>query len=357
MIQVFRSPSNIHLSFQDIPAGTYKVQIMAKRLNQSDGIDSTWSLSGAMIVVLNQVTVNQVSLAGDMLMATWSECANATHYEFALGEEHPHLEPPLILHRVTPLAGQTKPPTMLKRPNTNLEPGKTYQVCVRPIADTLIGEWSVAAPLKIEVPVITQQSLSLEGGLAVVPLAAPMMLDEFTVEFWLKSAKVEGTVFICQNVISLFMGGGVMVCNAFSHGTVKAYTQPSAGQWHHLAVVFQDGGLRLYLDGNPVQTAHSGGSQGMMTWKENILVGGLQINDFSHRFPGLLDELRIWGVARSQQEIQQTMSSALNPRKQPNLLLYYNFDDGTGRELTGRGIALNLVGDAKIVQSDIPVTL
>jgi hypothetical protein len=246
---------------------------------------------------------------------------------------------------------------MLKRPNTNLEPGKTYQVCVRPIADTLIGEWSVAAPLKIEVPVITQQSLSLEGGLAVVPLAAPMMLDEFTVEFWLKSAKVEGTVFICQNVISLFMGGGVMVCNAFSHGAVKAYTQPSAGQWHHLAVVFQDGGLRLYLDGNPVQTAHSGGSQGMMTWKENILVGGLQINDFSHRFPGLLDELRIWGVARSQQEIQQTMSSALNPRKQPNLLLSYNFDDGTGRELTGRGIALNLVGDAKIVQSDIPVTL
>lgn len=72
---------------------------------------------------------------------------------------------------------------------------------------------------------------------------------------------------------------------------------------------------------------------------------------------GMLDELCIWDIARQQPDIQRAMGSALDPRLQPNLLLYYNFDDGTGRELTGRGAPLALLGSARIVPSDVPVTL
>jgi hypothetical protein len=71
----------------------------------------------------------------------------------------------------------------------------------------------------------------------------------------------------------------------------------------------------------------------------------------------MLDELRIWDIARQSQDIQQSMHVALDPRQQPNLMLYYNFDDGTGRELTGRGVPLTFFGDARIVPSDAPVAL
>ncbi|HQR36404.1 MAG TPA: LamG domain-containing protein, partial [Blastocatellia bacterium] len=368
MIQRFRSANNIHLSLQDIPAGTYKVQLLASRINQNDGIASPWSDSGAAIVVLKQVTINQVALAGDMLMATWTECANATHYELALGEESPRLTPPLILHRIMPLAGQTKPPTMLKRPNTNLEPGKTYQVYVRPVADALVGEWSAAAPLKIQAPVKTQQSLSLNGGMAVIPLTAPLTLKAFTLEVWVKTAGAHsgGAIFNCDGAFDVFIGGGTMLCNVHSNGSGKAYQPLTAGHWHHVAVVYQHATVQFYLDGNLVYTANAGGTPGVIICNGRINIGGLRSDDPSNRFPGMLDELRIWNVARSEQDIQQNMHSALYPKQQPrrtpdpqqsSLLLYYNFDDGTGRELTGQGAELSLLDNAAIVQSDVPVTL
>lgn len=148
-----------------------------------------------------------------------------------------------------------------------------------------------------------------------------------------------------------------MLCNVHSNGSGKAYQPLTAGRWHHIAVVYQHATVQFYLDGNLVYTPNAGGTPGIITCNERINIGGLRSDDPSNRFPGMLDELRIWSVARSEQDIQQNMSSALNPRQQQSLLLYYNFDDGTGRELTGKGIALNLVEDAKIVQSDIPVTL
>ncbi len=149
-----------------------------------------------------------------------------------------------------------------------------------------------------------------------------------------------------------------MLCNVHSNGSGKAYQPLTAGRWHHIAVVYQHATVQFYLDGNLVYTPNGGGTPGIITCNERIHIGGLRSDDPSNRFPGMLDELRIWNVARSEQDIRQNMHNALHPKQQQlPLLLYYNFDDGTGRELTGQGTELGLLDNAAIVQSDVPVTL
>lgn len=46
-------------------------------------------------------------------------------------------------------------------------------------------------------------------------------------------------------------------------------------------------------------------------------------------FTGKIDELRIWGVARTDAEIKATMNQHLS-RQEPALLVYYKFDEGSG---------------------------
>lgn len=65
---------------------------------------------------------------------------------------------------------------------------------------------------------------------------------------------------------------------------------------------------------------------------------------------GLLDEVRIWNVARTQEEIRADMNQPLeNPQSMPNLVGYWNFDDSTANDSSLYGNHGTLMGDAEIV--------
>ena len=63
-------------------------------------------------------------------------------------------------------------------------------------------------------------------------------------------------------------------------------------------------------------------------------------HDLSRQFDGEICEARIWSVARTQEQIYQSMYDIPNPATEPTLRAYWKFDEGTGLEvedLTGHG--------------------
>jgi gliding motility-associated-like protein len=55
---------------------------------------------------------------------------------------------------------------------------------------------------------------------------------------------------------------------------------------------------------------------------------GTQSNNIpTEHFRGNLDEVRIWNIARTQQQIHENMNDLLNPQSQTGLIAYYKFDN------------------------------
>jgi hypothetical protein len=84
-----------------------------------------------------------------------------------------------------------------------------------------------------------------------------------------------------------------------------------------------------------------------------INLGGIHGTQLWH---GLIDEARIWNIARTQEEIQDAMNRTLHADEinSGNLVGYWNFDDGSGDDLSPYGNHGTLMGDAEIIESDSP---
>lgn len=99
------------------------------------------------------------------------------------------------------------------------------------------------------------------------------------------------------------------------------------GHWHHIAVTYSGGALsnvRLYVDGQPDAVVN--------IWDTNInTVAGVatQISKGFHGryWQGEIDELRIWDVARTAEEIKSLHNCPLvNVGEIPHLVKYFNFN-------------------------------
>jgi len=120
------------------------------------------------------------------------------------------------------------------------------------------------------------------------------------------------------------------------------------GNWHHLAIVYDEtllSGSRniIYLDGISLALNLNNDFGG---WNAPVplRIGNSWFSQ-DYNYDGEMDEFRVWGVARSQAEIQSNMD-AVSPSS-AGLLAYYNFEDGTGSstlsDISGNGHTGTLV--------------
>jgi hypothetical protein len=101
------------------------------------------------------------------------------------------------------------------------------------------------------------------------------------------------------------------------------------GAWHHIAFVVATNGGSLYVDGTLKASLPWTGAPGATTTTEPISLGVYPGSTSSSWFSGLLDEVRIWNVARSQTDIQADMLQRLTGAE-PGLVAYWRLDEGTG---------------------------
>jgi len=125
------------------------------------------------------------------------------------------------------------------------------------------------------------------------------------------------------------------------------------GKWHHVAVVHDGKNTQtVYVDG---EAKAPKGTWTLATVATYCKIG-CRIDTAVEFFPGVIDEVRIWSVARTDNEIKDSMKTSLKG-DEPDLVGYWKFDEGSG-ETTADATGNNdgkLVNDPKWVASDVPV--
>jgi len=168
----------------------------------------------------------------------------------------------------------------------------------------------------------------------------------FTVEAWVKPSSLAGmnsykgivcggfndTTSRCGDwkmhlSSSDYSQWGLGVCT-WTKGCEVAYSDQNKlllDQWQHLAGTYDGTKISIYRNGTPVANfPHSGH---VNVGGEYILFGIVETS-----FCGLIDEVRLWNVARSQAQIQADMVRVLRG-DEPGLVGYWRFNEGSGQEV------------------------
>jgi len=159
-------------------------------------------------------------------------------------------------------------------------------------------------------------------------------------------------------------------------GGIDGSTNVADGQWHHVAAVLESDGtpdlsdVKLYADGVEEYTT-AGDLQINTAGGANVRIGGLSgwavwwpLDNFiwspadsGWYFEGAIDEVRIWNVARSKDQIRADMHRRLEGNE-AGLVGYWNFDEGQGRiayDLSPKGNNGYLRHGPAWVDSDAPI--
>jgi hypothetical protein len=122
--------------------------------------------------------------------------------------------------------------------------------------------------------------------------------------------------------------GELAVWNVYGDDVLVATALPSAGDWHHVAYVLGAGQggaggtnpASLYVDGRlgATSTASPNYLTPLSCW-----IGS--VDGQSEFYAGDLDELRIWSVARSADEVASDMAGTV-PTDAPGLVAYFDCD-------------------------------
>lgn len=102
-------------------------------------------------------------------------------------------------------------------------------------------------------------------------------------------------------------------------------TRVSDNRWHHIAGVFDNGRWEIWVDGLLENSLNTGYTQGSLaTNRPHLSIGYYQ--EFNNLFfNGNIDEVRIWNIAQTGEQIRKQMCLKLTG-KEANLTGYFTFD-------------------------------
>ena len=107
--------------------------------------------------------------------------------------------------------------------------------------------------------------------------------------------------------------------------------------WQHVAVTFNNGAVILYVNGNPIAESLA---MAIPMNSDKPLSFGREGPPFNgYYFKGILDEVRIWQVARTGDEVFGSMMQVI-PSPQAGLVGYWRLDESGGQsidDLSGSG--------------------
>lgn len=117
-----------------------------------------------------------------------------------------------------------------------------------------------------------------------------------------------------------------------------------AGQWQHIAWVFNQTTVELFVDGVSIGSASASGT--FQSANRPFSIGKCIQSGFNFIYKGRADEVSLWNKALSQAEIQDMIANEL-VGDEANLQVYYKFNQGTpGGNNTGISQLLANSGEA-----------
>jgi len=104
----------------------------------------------------------------------------------------------------------------------------------------------------------------------------------------------------------------------------------SKDSFYHVAMTYNGSFMRFYVNGCLFSEVPATGQ--LITNNYETTIGQLASNPTAlgiEQLYGFADEIRIWSVARTQEQIKTNMHQLANPTTQTGLLAYYNFEGNT----------------------------
>lgn len=215
--------------------------------------------------------------------------------------------------------------------------------------ETAIEDEIEATP--VELPMVVEESkdflvvpeaaLAFDGVDDYVQLGNPSQLQitgDQTIEMWIRPASLNAR----RNPYAKAYGGEGTITQEskgyvnYYYGTAGGNTSPYQGflmtsplainKWTHLAIVRDLTNMMLYWykDGVLTDFAPANYAQAAVSSLDAYIGQGYVDN-----YHGDIDEVRIWNIARRQNEIQHDMYRRLNGNE-PGLVAYYRMDEGFG---------------------------
>ena len=232
-----------------------------------------------------------------------------------------------------------------------------------------------STPPKVAKASATKPSASAGGGGAALRfngggqyVSVPMDIPEtdYTVEFWFRTEDPNAGLYC---VVDANLGGGGHDRHLhLTEGNIRVRTWSGPGvemssglnladgQWHHLAHTLGTAanGQQIFIDGKLVVQGAKNMSD--FDWQKHLNFGFS--NDAGSQYlVGELDELRVWGIVRTEEEINANMNKPLGD--EADLLAYYNFDEVIGTVLPdgvgGNDGVLMGMGDRNWTISEAPL--
>ncbi len=135
-------------------------------------------------------------------------------------------------------------------------------------------------------------------------------------------------------------------------GIVSVDNIISLNRWIHLAGVFGEAGTELYVNGvlvgtDPLPTSF------VMPAEGAVAALGKPNHSSNKPFTGELDEVRLWNVRRTAEQIRSDLHRTLTGNE-PGLIGYWNFDAGDARDLSPEQKHGELKGSAVCAPAVLP---
>ena len=173
----------------------------------------------------------------------------------------------------------------------------------------------------------TGQALDFDASNANRVILPFVVNGSYTKEAWIKPSSASLSNFpnlVSGNATAFYLNNGKLSAGHAASGYANVQDPVSlvADTWYHIAVTYNStsGEMNLYKDGALVSTFASAPAYIETIQYLSFFSGG-------NYFTGQMDEVRFWNYARTQIEISAAKDCELTG-DEPNLLAYYNFNQG-----------------------------
>ena len=145
--------------------------------------------------------------------------------------------------------------------------------------------------------------------------------------------------------------------DAYFYNNISTNISDLKGEWAHFAMTWENlqgttSEVKLFVNGilvdSDIHTFPTSPYDPTVPYPYPFSMGGCYSNSQTRMFTGMVDEVRVWNIARDGFEIQTDMNRSLNGNEQ-GLVGYWNFDDNTANDLTNFKNHGTMYGNAAIV--------
>jgi hypothetical protein len=194
-------------------------------------------------------------------------------------------------------------------------------------------------------------------------------LASLTVEAWVRIDEAAKLHYLVTDAyddyndgFSLVVGADgrvsfVVAASLASKGIAISSRGLTVGEWHHVAGVYDgaNNAVRVYVDGvEEAAVAYTGGIR--YSGARDLLFGSQKkgYSRSSRYLKGALDEVRIWGTARTADDIAAEMRAEIDEGSS-DLLGYWRFNEGSGlsaEDMTSAGNTARLIRGPLWIEAD-----